>query len=118
MDTPAAMTYASVVSRESVRIALLLAALNDLDVLSSDVQNAYLNAPPREKAWFRAGSKFGQYEGRVVVIIRALYGMASSAASWRNELSKTMRDLGFSSSWIISSASLRPMKPYHTMLGK
>ena len=40
MDNPAAMTHASVVSRESVRIALLLAALNDLDVLTADVQNA------------------------------------------------------------------------------
>jgi hypothetical protein len=31
-DTPHAMTYASVVSRESVRVALTLDALNDLDV--------------------------------------------------------------------------------------
>jgi hypothetical protein len=35
-DTPHAMAYASVVSRESVRIALTLAALNDLDVKMAD----------------------------------------------------------------------------------
>jgi hypothetical protein len=40
--TPHAMTYASVVSRESVRIALTLAALNDLDVKMADIENAYL----------------------------------------------------------------------------
>jgi hypothetical protein len=36
-DTPHAMTYASVVSRESVRIALTLAALNDVDVKMDDI---------------------------------------------------------------------------------
>ena len=36
-DTPHAMTYASVVSRESVRIALTLAALNDLEVKMADI---------------------------------------------------------------------------------
>ena len=35
--TPSAMNYSSVVSRDLVRIALKISALNDLDVLSSDV---------------------------------------------------------------------------------
>ena len=42
LDAPAVSTYSSVVSRETVRIALTLAALNDLDVKSSDIQTAYL----------------------------------------------------------------------------
>ena len=32
--------FASVVSRDTVRLFFLLAALNDLDVLSCDIQNA------------------------------------------------------------------------------
>ena len=47
--TPLTLTYSSVVSHESVRICLLIAALNDLDVLSADIQNAYLTAPNKEK---------------------------------------------------------------------
>ena len=43
-DPPSSMTYASVVSRDSVRIALLLAALNECDILAGDIGNAYLNA--------------------------------------------------------------------------
>ena len=43
-DPPTTLTYASVVSRESVRIAFLIAALNNLDILANDVGNAYLNA--------------------------------------------------------------------------
>ena len=54
-DPPTAMTYASVVSRESVRIAFLLAALNDLDILTGDIGNAYLNAPTQEKIYYWAG---------------------------------------------------------------
>ena len=37
-DTPAAITYPSVVSRESVRLALMLAALNALEVKCSNHQ--------------------------------------------------------------------------------
>ena len=59
MYTPADITYASVVFQESVHIALLIVDLNDLDVLYADVQNTYLNTPPREKAWFKVGPEFG-----------------------------------------------------------
>jgi hypothetical protein len=46
-DAPSSITYSSVVSRDSVRIALMVAALNDLDILSADIGNAYLNAETR-----------------------------------------------------------------------
>jgi hypothetical protein len=53
---PASITYLSVVSHDSsVHIAFLLAALNDLDIISCDNGNVYLNAPCREKIWFVAG---------------------------------------------------------------
>jgi hypothetical protein len=45
---PATLTYASVVSRETVQIALLMAALNDVDIWAADVLNAYHRALPRE----------------------------------------------------------------------
>ena len=56
---PASITYSSVVSRDSVRIALTITALNDLDILACDIQNAYLTALCREKIWTRAGPEFG-----------------------------------------------------------
>jgi hypothetical protein len=54
-DTPHAMTYAIFVSRESVRVALTLSALNDLDVNMADIENAYLTAPITEKIWIVLG---------------------------------------------------------------
>ena len=57
MEPPAAITYASVVSRESVQIALTVAALNDLRVMTADIQNAYMNSPCDEKIWTILGPK-------------------------------------------------------------
>jgi hypothetical protein len=54
-DTPAVMTYSSVVSRDSVQIGFMLAALNGLDVMACDLENAYLNAPCMEKILFKGG---------------------------------------------------------------
>ncbi len=98
-EAPSSMTYASVVSRESVRIGFLLAALNDLDILAGDIQNAYLNAPTKEKVWFMAGAEWGDKAGRPVLIVRALYGLKGSGKAWRDHLADTLRNvLGFKSS--------------------
>ena len=43
--------YPSVASRDSVRIAMVIAALNDLKLEAGDIQNAYLTAPCLEKIY-------------------------------------------------------------------
>ena len=97
-DPPASQTFASVVSRKSVRIGLLLAALNDLNVLTGDLQNAYLNAPCEEKVWTVCGPEFGpEYQGRKALLCRALYGLKSAGASFRNHLASCLAHLGFTS---------------------
>ena len=78
------------VSRESVRIALTLAALNDLEVKTLDIQNAYLTAPCSEKVHTTLGTEFGENKGKTAIIVRALYGLASSGASFRNHLEDSM----------------------------
>ncbi|MGH7954509.1 MAG: reverse transcriptase domain-containing protein, partial [Gloeomargaritales cyanobacterium] len=107
-DPPKTITYASVVSRESVRIALLLAALYDVEVKVADIGNAYLNAKTTEKVYSIAGPEFGAYEGHTVIIVRALYGLKSAGASWRAHLAATLRDLGFKSSFGDPDVWLRP----------
>jgi len=94
-ETPAALTYASVVSRDSVRIALTVAALNDLDVLACDIQNAYLTAKCREKIWTRAGPEFGSDCGKIMIVKMALYGLKSSGAAFRSLLAETLHNIGY-----------------------
>jgi hypothetical protein len=74
-ETSAALTYSSVVSRESCRIAFTIAALNDLDLLIFDVGNAYLKAMTMEKLYCYAGKEFGPEEkGKLMIIRRVLFG--------------------------------------------
>ena len=94
-DAPPVLTYASVVTRETVRIALTMAALNDLEVKASDIQNAYLTAPCEEKIYTKLGPEFGPDEGKLAVIVRALYGLKSSGGSFSRHLADCMRTLGY-----------------------
>ena len=54
-EIPSSITYSSVVACDSVKLAFLIAALNELDIMSCDIGNAYLNASCREKIRFKAG---------------------------------------------------------------
>jgi hypothetical protein len=89
------MTYATVVSRESVRIALTLAALNGLDGTMGDIENAYLTAPITDKVWTVLGPEFGEDAGKRALIVRALYGLKSADAAFRNHLASCMDHLGW-----------------------
>jgi hypothetical protein len=60
---PATLTYSSVVYRDSVHLAFLIAALNDLDMLAADIGNAYLDADTREKKHTTCGLEFGSLSG-------------------------------------------------------
>jgi hypothetical protein len=97
-ETSKEHTYSSVPSRDSVRLFFLIAALNDLDVLSADIQNAYLTAPIKERYYVVARSADGfppEYEGRPAKIVRAMYGLPVAGASFRAYLAQHLRDLGY-----------------------
>jgi hypothetical protein len=86
-EPPKALIYSSVVSRDSVRLALLIAGLNDLEIRLTDIKNAYLNAPITERYYVIAGDEFGpEYKGRCMKIVRALYGLKSAGAAFRAHL--------------------------------
>ena len=58
-EAPSLITYSSVVSRDSISIALTIAALNELYLFAYDIQNTHLTAKCREKIWTTAGPEFG-----------------------------------------------------------
>jgi hypothetical protein len=108
-DPPKDSSYSSVVSRDSVRLAFLLAALNDLDILAADIQNAYLYARTKEKVYTTAGLEFGQsMVGRPVLIVRALYGLRTSGAQFRSHLAQTLSEFGYRSSKADPDVWMRP----------
>ena len=95
---PATLTYASVVSRESVRIALVLASLNNMIVLNADIQNTYLHADCRERIYRIAGKEFGSNHGKTMTITKALYGLKSSGAAFWSLLAEKLDQIGYTAS--------------------
>ena len=95
---PENSTFAGVVSRESIRIALTYASLNGLPVYGADIQNAYLQAPTTEKHYIICGPEFGlENVGKIAIIVRALYGGKSAGADYWNHVRKAMLDMNFQS---------------------
>ena len=90
--------YLSVPSRYLVRLFFLIAALNDLNVLSADIQNAYFTAPIKEKYYVMAYMSDGfpsEFDGRPAQIVSAMYGLSVARASFQSYLAQHLRELGY-----------------------
>ena len=94
-EAPATLAYSLIISRDSVWIALTIAALNELEVMACDIQNAYLTADCHEKIWTQAGPEFGSEASTIMFICKALYGFSSSGATFRAHRVETLFDIGF-----------------------
>ena len=94
-ETPIESVYSSVVSLRGIRMVTFLAELNGLKTWQTDVGNAYLEAETKEKVYVVAGSEFGEQEGNILVIKRALYGLKSSGLRWHERFADVLRDMGF-----------------------
>jgi hypothetical protein len=53
-----------------MRIAIVVAELNNLDIMVGDVSSAYLEAYTQEKACFQTSPEFGLLEGNLLVIVQ------------------------------------------------
>ena len=71
------------VSRDSGKIVLTIATLNDLKVSLCDIQNTYPTSKCQEKTWTRAGIEFDSNQGKIMIIVQDLYRLKSSGAAFR-----------------------------------
>jgi hypothetical protein len=82
-----------------------------MQILDADAQNAYLNAPVREKVYTTCGPEFGiSTEGCYAIIVQVLCGLKSSGAAWRAHLTATMEELMFTSCIADPDVWLRPFQ--------
>ena len=89
------MNYSSVVSRETVRIALTISALNDFQVKCGDVLNTYITALVMYLIWTTLGPEFDDDHGKTEIFLRALYGLNSSGAAFCKHLGECMSGIGY-----------------------
>ena len=84
---PNGSTYVGVVSRDSVCTSLTYSELNGIDMLATNTQNTYLQAPLSQKHYVVCGEEFGlENVGKVSLIRRALYRGKPSGQNFRNYL--------------------------------
>jgi hypothetical protein len=105
--------YTGIASIKGIRTCLFLAKLNNLSLSAADVGNAYLEAVTNEKLYVVAGPEFGEYEGHILIIHKALYGLRSSGARWAECLADSLRAQGFSSSYADPAIWMREQEDHY-----
>ena len=88
---------------------MIIAELNDVNILSCDIQNTFLTAKNREKIWTRAGPEFSADEGEIMIVVRALYILKSSGATFRDLLAGVLHDLEYKPTKADPNVYLRPV---------
>jgi hypothetical protein len=105
--------HAVMADLETVRLAIVAAALFDLKIYAADVSHAYIQAFTNEKVYTVAGPEFGPLEGCVFIIVKALYGLRTSGARWAEKLNDTLRSLGFTKSNAGSALWIRRKRDHY-----
>jgi hypothetical protein len=106
-DTSLESVYSGVVSLRGLRTCIFLGELNKMTLWSTDIGNTYLEAKPTEKVCIKAGPEFGELQGNLLIIDKALYGLRLSGKVFNQLLSDCLRDLGFYPSKAESSIFMR-----------
>ena len=97
-DIPLESVYSGVVSLQGLRLVLFLAKLNQLETWATDIGNAYLEAETKEKVYIIAGPEFGELEGHILIICKALYGLQTSGLHWHECFADCLCEMGFAPS--------------------
>jgi hypothetical protein len=84
-----------VVTLRSLRLCMLLAELNGLRVEAADIGNAWLEACTKEKLCVVAGPEFGDQQGNIMVIVKALCGLRTSGARFQEKFADTLQAMNF-----------------------
>ena len=80
----------------TLRVVLALAGLEDLDLRSLDISNAFVNGELEEEVYMEQpdGFHFGN-KGDVLRLLKALYGLKQAPRVWNRTLHAMLKKLGF-----------------------
>ncbi len=95
VDPRGLSTRATVVKGISVRLLDLIADAQNLEVICGDIGNAFIQAHTREKVYSYTGPEFGEHAGKIALIVRALYGLTTSAERFHKLFADFLRSVGF-----------------------
>ena len=92
-EVPIESIYSGVVSLRGIRLMIFLAELNQIEAWGTDISSAYLtvNAFTKEKLFMKAGPEFGDQEGHILLVEKALYRLRTSGVWWHERLTNCLR---------------------------
>ena len=103
-------TFASTAAATSARILLAIAARERLALRCADAINAYLSGDPLKETIYmklfagledyfrrypREAEKYGFSPGKVILLIKPLYGLKQAGRNWQQRLKRELMESGF-----------------------
>ena len=79
---------ASIKSRETVKISLVIALLNDFEFKLGNISNAYVQSYVTEKMMTTFGLLFSKHARKTAVVVRAIYGIKSAGVAFLSHHAK------------------------------
>ena len=92
MDFIEDQTFAPTMRFAAIRSILALAAIEDWEIESVDISNAYLNGvmPPDQIVYMKQAPGFDEGDGMVYQLKKGLYGLKQAGRLWYEKLGETM----------------------------
>ena len=88
-------TFAPTMRIDSLRLLLALMALEDMEAEQVDVNNAFTESELKEKIYMLAPNGLSIKSGRVLLLLKSLYGLKQSAREWNQKCDRALVKLEF-----------------------
>jgi hypothetical protein len=98
---------------DTIRLASVMGALNNLDVCAADISTGFLYGKTREKVYVIAGKEFGENAGKRMIVDKSCYGLKTSSARFHEKLSSKLRSMGFRPSRTDLDLWIRPQEDHY-----
>jgi hypothetical protein len=95
-------TFSPTTNMTTIRTVLTIAAHRDWEIHQVDIKSAYLNAALKDTIYMRAPPGYLKTEdfGKVLLLLRSLYGLKQAGFEWSEKLEKFFLDYGFTRSQV------------------
>ena len=94
-EVPVKSVYSGVISLRGIRLMIFLVELNQMEAWGTDISSAYLKGFTKEKLFVKAGPEFGDQEGHILLVKKALYRLRTSGVRWHERLADCLCGMGF-----------------------
>ena len=92
--------YAPVFNASTLRAMLSIAVVEDLEIDQMDVVTAFLNAPLEEEIYLRVPEAFTPQPGKVIRLLKSLYGLRQAPRCWNKTLQEYLISRGLQQSQV------------------